>query len=56
MVHPNVLRAGKVDPDVYTGWAFGGGIDRFAMFRYGIDDLRVIFENDLEFLKQFIWD
>jgi len=52
MVHPEVLRHGKVDPDL-SGWAFGIGIDRLAMLRYGIDDLRMMFENDLRFLKQF---
>ena len=53
MVHPNVLRHGGIDPDSYTGFAFGVGIDRLAMLRYKIDDLRVLFENDLEFLEQF---
>lgn len=53
MVHPNVLRASNVDPERYTGWAFGMGIDRLAMLRYGVGDLRLFFENDLRFLRQF---
>jgi phenylalanyl-tRNA synthetase alpha chain len=53
MVHPNVLKASGVDPDRYTGYAFGAGIDRLAMLRYGVNDLRLFFENDLRFLKQF---
>ncbi len=53
MVHPNVLSAVGIDADVYQGWAFGMGIDRLAMLYYGIDDLRIMFENDLAFLKQF---
>lgn len=53
MVHPNVLRASGVDPERYTGYAFGAGIDRLAMLRYGVNDLRLFFENDLRFLKQF---
>lgn len=53
MVHPNVLEAVNIDPNVYSGWAFGMGIDRLAMLRYGIDDLRIMFENDLKFLGQF---
>lgn len=53
MVHPNVLKAVNIDPTVYSGWAFGMGIDRLAMLRYGIDDLRILFENDVSFLKQF---
>ncbi len=53
MVHPNVLRACKVDPETYTGYAFGMGIERLAMLRYGVTDLRQFFENDLEFLRQF---
>lgn len=53
MVHPNVLQAVNIDPEQYTGWAFGIGIDRLAMLRYGIDDLRVMFESDLKFLRQF---
>ena len=53
MVHPNVLKASGVDPERYTGYAFGAGIDRLAMLRYGVNDLRLFFENDLRFLKQF---
>ncbi|HVT32319.1 MAG TPA: phenylalanine--tRNA ligase subunit alpha [Rhodanobacteraceae bacterium] len=53
MVHPNVLRACEIDPEKYTGFAFGMGVERFAMLRYGVRDLRQFFENDLRFLKQF---
>ena len=53
MVHPNVLRACDVDPEKYTGYAFGMGIERLAMLRYGVTDLRQFFENDLDFLRQF---
>lgn len=53
MVHPNVLTAVNIAPDEYHGWAFGMGIDRLAMLYYGIDDLRLLFENDLTFLRQF---
>lgn len=53
MVHPNVLKAVNIDSEQYTGFAFGIGIDRFTMLRYGIPDLRMMFENDLRFLKQF---
>jgi phenylalanyl-tRNA synthetase alpha chain len=53
MVHPYVLKASGVDPERYTGYAFGAGIDRLAMLRYGVNDLRLFFENDLRFLKQF---
>ncbi len=53
MVHPNVLEASGVDPERYTGYAFGAGIDRLAMLRYGVNDLRLFFENDLRFLRQF---
>lgn len=53
MVHPDVLRAGGIDPDECSGFAFGMGIERVAMARYGIDDLRLMFENDLRFLEQF---
>jgi phenylalanyl-tRNA synthetase alpha chain len=53
MVHPNVLRACDIDPEKYTGFAFGMGVERFAMLRYGVGDLRLFFENDLRFLKQF---
>lgn len=53
MVHPNVLSAVNISPDEYQGWAFGMGMDRLAMLYFGIDDLRMMFENDLSFLKQF---
>jgi len=53
MVHPNVLRACQIDPERYTGFAFGMGGERFAMLRYGVNDLRQFFENDLRFLRQF---
>ncbi len=53
MVHPRVLRNVGYDPEEVTGWAFGMGIDRIAMLKYGIDDLRLFFENDLRFLRQF---
>lgn len=53
MVHPNVLKAVNISPEEYQGWAFGMGLDRLAMLYYGIDDLRMMFENDLAFLKQF---
>ena len=53
MVHPNVLRACRIDPERYTGFAFGMGVERFAMLRYGVGDLRQFFENDLRFLRQF---
>ncbi|HCH24881.1 MAG TPA: phenylalanine--tRNA ligase subunit alpha [Oceanospirillaceae bacterium] len=53
MVHPNVLTASGVDPEKYTGFAFGFGVERLAMLRYGVKDLRLFFENDLRFLSQF---
>ncbi len=53
MVHPNVLRNCGVDPDRYTGYAWGLGVERFAMLRYRVDDLRLFFDNDLRFLAQF---
>jgi phenylalanyl-tRNA synthetase alpha chain len=53
MVHPNVLRFGGVDPEKYTGFAFGMGPDRLTMLRYGINDLRLFFDGDLRFLQQF---
>lgn len=53
MVHPNVLRHVKIDPEEFTGFAFGMGIERVTMLRYGIDDLRLFSENDVRFLKQF---
>ena len=53
MVHPNVLRAGGYDPEKVTGFAFGMGVERIAMLRYDINDLRLLFANDERFLKQF---
>ncbi|MBD5801103.1 Phenylalanine--tRNA ligase alpha subunit [Azoarcus sp. Aa7] len=53
MVHPNVLRFGGIDPERYTGFAFGMGPDRLTMLRYGVNDLRLFFEGDLRFLSQF---
>ncbi len=53
MVHPNVLRNCGIDPERYSGFAFGLGVERFAMLRYGVNDLRSFFENDTRFLKQF---
>jgi phenylalanyl-tRNA synthetase alpha chain len=53
MVHPNVFRATGIDSERYTGYAFGMGIERLAMLRYGVNDLRLFFESDLRFLRQF---
>jgi len=53
MVHPEVFRHVGIDPERYTGYAFGAGLERLAMLRYGVDDLRIFFENDLRFLRQF---
>lgn len=53
MVHPNVLKACEVDPEQFTGWAFGMGIERLGMLRYGINDIRMNYDNDLRFLEQF---
>ncbi|MGL5037100.1 MAG: phenylalanine--tRNA ligase subunit alpha [Aeromonas sp.] len=53
MVHPNVLRSVGIDPEKYSGFAFGMGVERLTMLRYGVNDLRAFFENDLRFLKQF---
>jgi len=53
MVHPNVLRACDIDPEVYSGFAFGIGLDRVVLTKYGINDLRILFENDVRFLDQF---
>jgi len=53
MVHPNVLRNVGIDPERYTGFAFGLGVERFAMLRYGVNDLREFFENDVRFLRRF---
>jgi phenylalanyl-tRNA synthetase alpha chain len=53
MVHPKVFDAVGIDSEKYTGFAFGLGVDRLAMMRYGINDLRLMFENDVQFLEQF---
>jgi phenylalanyl-tRNA synthetase alpha chain len=53
MVHPNVFKHVGIDPDQYSGFAFGMGVERLAMLRYGVNDLRLFFENDLRFLQQF---
>ncbi len=53
MVHPNVLRNGGIDPEEYTGYAFGMGIERVTQLRYGVNDLRLYSENDVRFLRQF---
>jgi phenylalanyl-tRNA synthetase alpha chain len=53
MIHPQVLRNGGIDPDVYSGFAFGAGLDRIAALRYGIKDIRHLYQNDLNLLEQF---
>ena len=53
MVHPKVLKNGGIDPDVYSGFAFGVGVERLAMFKYAVDDMRLFYENDVRFLSQF---
>ena len=53
MIHPNVLRAAGIDPEVYTGFAWGGGIDRLVMMKYGIEDVRYFQSARLDFLRQF---
>jgi phenylalanyl-tRNA synthetase alpha chain len=53
MVHPKVLENVDIDPRKYSGWAFGFGIERMAMLRYGIDDIRLFYQNDIRFLRQF---
>jgi phenylalanyl-tRNA synthetase alpha chain len=53
MVHPQVLRNGGYDPEVFSGFAFGMGPERIAILKYGIDDIRYFFSNDLRFLEQF---
>ena len=53
MTHPEVLRRGGIDPEVYTSFAFGMGLERLPMMRYGIDDIRHFYNNDLRFLRQF---
>jgi len=54
MVHPNVLRNVDIDSERYTGYAFGMGIERLAMLRYGVNDIRLYFENDLRFLRSSV--
>ena len=53
MVHPEILEKMGYDPDIYTGFAAGLGVERIAMLRYGVDDIRHFYENDLRFLRQF---
>ena len=53
MVHPNVLEACGIDSEKYTGFAFGLGVDRIAMVKYGLDDIRLLYDNDKRFLEQF---
>jgi phenylalanyl-tRNA synthetase alpha chain len=53
MVHPNILRAMNIDPERYSGFAWGLGIDRMPMSKHGIDDIRLFTENDVRFLRQF---
>nr|WP_315022652.1 phenylalanine--tRNA ligase subunit alpha [uncultured Aminipila sp.] len=53
MVHPNVLKVGKIDTEKYTGFAFGMGVERIAMLKYGVDDIRNFYENDMRFINQF---
>ncbi|MEN8615247.1 phenylalanine--tRNA ligase subunit alpha [Dehalogenimonas sp. THU2] len=53
MVHPNVLKGVGIDPEIYTGFAFGIGVERLPMLRYGVDDIRLFYSNDLRFLRQF---
>jgi phenylalanyl-tRNA synthetase alpha chain len=52
MVHPNVLRNGGIDPERYSGFAWGFGIERVAMLRYDVEDIRLFYENDMRFLEQ----
>ena len=53
MVHPNVLSMSGIDPEKYSGFAFGVGLERIALLKYEIDDMRLLYENDIRFLKQF---
>ena len=53
MIHPNVLEYGGIDSEKYTGFAFGVGLERIALLKYEIDDMRLLYENDYRFLKQF---
>ncbi|MBC7793048.1 MAG: phenylalanine--tRNA ligase subunit alpha, partial [Clostridia bacterium] len=54
MVHPSVLEAVGYDPEKVQGFAFGAGLERLAMLRYGIDDIRLLYENDMRFVSQFV--
>ncbi len=53
MVHPEVLKAGGIDPNKYQGFAFGGGVDRFVMLKWGIPDVRMLYTGDLRLIDQF---
>ena len=53
MVHPKVLAMSGIDPEIYSGFAFGGGIDRIAMMLYGIEDIRYLYNGDMRFTSQF---
>jgi phenylalanyl-tRNA synthetase alpha chain len=53
MVHPEVLRHGGIDPEQFTGWAFGLGVERYAMMKYGINDIQLFYQSDIRFLEQF---
>ena len=53
MVHPHVLKVGNLDTEKYTGFAFGMGVERVAMLKYGVDDIRLFYENDMRFINQF---
>ena len=53
MVHPKVLERGGIDPEEYSGFAFGLGVERLAMFRFAVDDMRLFYDNDIRFLSQF---
>ncbi len=53
MVHPNVLQEGGIDPEVYSGFAWGGGIERLYLMMHGVNDIRLFMENDMRFLQQF---
>jgi phenylalanyl-tRNA synthetase alpha chain len=53
MVHPNVLTMSGIDPEEYSGFAFGVGLERIALLKYEIDDMRLLYENDIRFLRQF---
>ena len=53
IVHPKVLEVGGIDTEKYTGFAFGVGVERLAMLKYGVDDIRLFYENDMRFINQF---